>query len=221
MLKKFVKDRAHNRHEAYCCDDIDPRIEALEAAVAALVAGTVPDGSVTLAKLAADARTYTREINKGALISEWIGTEAEYALHLAENGEQPLANVKYSITDKPLFEWREIAAINLSSSNNSIDIELDANSYYMFEIEEQTVGKYVRSFMLSTKVEAGAEEFTETGSPVFYGVGYNGTEWVAVFSVWGYSHKSKKLYFSAFDHTGATPATYSSSVKVRYAKITE
>lgn len=220
MLSKFVKDRAHNRYKAYCCDDIDPRLEAQEAAVAALVARTVPDGSITLAKLAADARAYTREINKGTLICEWIGTEAEYAQHLAEHGGLPLANVKYSITDKPLFEWQELGEISLSPSNNSIDIELDANSYYMFEIEEQTIGKYVRSFMLSTKVEAGAEEFTATGSPVFYGVGYNGTEWVAVFSVWAYSHESKKLSFSAFDHTGAKPASYPTAT-VRYAKITE
>lgn len=220
MFKKFVKDRSHNRYPAYCCDDIDERVGAIEEALAALVAGTVPDGSVTLAKLAADARAYTREINKGTLICEWIGTEAEYAQHLAEHGGLPLANVKYSITDKPLFEWQELGEISLSPSNNSIDIELDANSYYMFEIEEFSVGKYVRSFMLSTKVEAGVEEYTDTGSPVFRGLGYNGTEWVAVFSVWGYSHKNKKLYFTAFDHTGATPVSYPTAT-VRYAKITE
>lgn len=99
MLSKFVKDRAHNRHKAYCCDDIDPRLEALEAAVAALVAGTVPDGSVTLAKLAADAMTYAREINKGTLICEWIGTQEEYEQHLSEVGGSPLPNVRYSITN--------------------------------------------------------------------------------------------------------------------------
>lgn len=100
MFKKFVKDRAHNRHEAYCCEDIDKLIGALQEAVAALTAGTVPDGAVTLAKLAEDARSWSREINKGLLVAEWIGTEAEYEAHLAANGGKPLANVKYNITDK-------------------------------------------------------------------------------------------------------------------------
>ena len=99
MDKKYVKDRAHNRYPAYCCDDIDERVGALEEAVSALVAGTVPDGVVTLAKLADDARSWAREINKGLLLAEWVGTQAEYEEHLAENGGQPLANVKYIITD--------------------------------------------------------------------------------------------------------------------------
>lgn len=102
MFKKFVKDRAHNRYPAYCCDDIDARVGAIEEALAALVAGTVPDGAVTLAKMANDARTYTREINKGTLICEWIGTEEEYNAHVAENGGNQLPNVKYTITDKKL-----------------------------------------------------------------------------------------------------------------------
>ena len=101
MFKKFVKDRAHNRYEAYCCDDIDERVGKIEEALAALVAQTVPDGAVTLAKLSDDARTYTREINKGTLISEWIGTSEEYAAHIEENGGEPLPNVKYIITDEP------------------------------------------------------------------------------------------------------------------------
>ena len=100
MFRKFVKDRAHNRHEAYCCEDIDKLIGALTEAVAALTAGTVPDGAVTLPKLAEDARSWSREINKGLLVAEWIGTEAEYNAHVAKNGGEPLANVKYTITDK-------------------------------------------------------------------------------------------------------------------------
>lgn len=96
---KFVKDKNHNRYPAYCCDDIDERLGALEEVVAALVAGTVPDGAVTLAKLANDARTYTREINHGTLISEWIGTHDEYEAHLYDNGGKPLPNVRYTITD--------------------------------------------------------------------------------------------------------------------------
>lgn len=99
MLKKFLKDRNHNRYAGYCCEDIDPRLQALEEAVAALVAGTVPDGAVTLAKLAADARSYVREINKGRLLAEWVGSQAEYDAHVAENGGNPLPNVKYIITD--------------------------------------------------------------------------------------------------------------------------
>jgi hypothetical protein len=103
MDKKYVKDRAHNRYPAYCCDDIDARVGKLEEDVAALVAGTVTDGSVTLPKLADDARTYVRELNKGTLIAEWIGTEAEYQEHLAAHAYEPLPNVKYTITDKPSF----------------------------------------------------------------------------------------------------------------------
>lgn len=99
MLKKFVKDRQHNRYPAYCCEDIDERLGVLEAAVQALVAQTVPDGAVTLAKLADDARTYTREINKGTLFAEWIGTEEEYKAHIEENDGQPLTNVRYTITE--------------------------------------------------------------------------------------------------------------------------
>ena len=96
---KFVKDKNHNRYPAYCCDDIDARLGALEAAVEALVAQTVPDGSVTLAKLAADARTYTREINKGRLISEWIGTRAEYTAYRDSVMIDP--NTRITITDDP------------------------------------------------------------------------------------------------------------------------
>ena len=99
MEKKYVKDKAHNRYPAYCCDDIDERVGALEEAVAALVAGTVPDGSVTLAKLAEDARSWAREINRGTLVCEWIGTQEEYDEHVAENGGKPLANCRYTITD--------------------------------------------------------------------------------------------------------------------------
>ena len=99
MAEKYVKDRAHNKYPAYCCDDIDARVGALEAAVAALVAGTVTDGSVTLAKLADDAQKYAREINKGTLYAVWIGTTEEYNKHLEENGGEPLVNVKYIITD--------------------------------------------------------------------------------------------------------------------------
>lgn len=100
--KKFVKDRAHNRYEAYCCEDIEPRLKAMEEQLAALVAGTIPDGSVTLAKMAADARTYRREINSGALFCEWIGTKEQYEQHVQENGGQPLANCRYTITDDNL-----------------------------------------------------------------------------------------------------------------------
>lgn len=100
-MAKFVKDKAHNRYEAYCCEDIDKRLGALEEALAALVAGTIPDGSVTLARLAADAMSYTREINKGRLFAEWVGTTEEYKAHLEEVGGEPLANVKYIITDDP------------------------------------------------------------------------------------------------------------------------
>lgn len=99
MADKYVKDKAHNRYPAYCCDDIDERVGALEEAVAALVAGTIPDGTVTLAKLAEDARSWAREINKGTLVCEWIGTQAEYEAHLEENGGEPLANCRYTITD--------------------------------------------------------------------------------------------------------------------------
>lgn len=105
MFKKFVKDRNHNRFPAYCCEDIDKdlgtRVKELEEALAGLVAGIMPDGSVTLAKLADDARTYVREINKGRLLSEWVGTQEEYAAHIAANGGEPLANVRYTIADKP------------------------------------------------------------------------------------------------------------------------
>lgn len=104
MDKKFVKDKNHNRYPAYCCEDIDSdlgaRVKALEDKLKGLVAGVMPDGSVTLAKLAADARTYVRELNKGELIAEWIGTELEYKAHISENGGNPLPNVKYTITDK-------------------------------------------------------------------------------------------------------------------------
>ena len=99
MAEKYVKDRAHNRYAAYCCEDIDERVGALEEAVEALVAGTVPDGAVTLAKLAEDARSWSREINKGLLVAEWIGTRAEYEAHLEEHDYTPLTNVKYIITD--------------------------------------------------------------------------------------------------------------------------
>lgn len=99
MPEKYVKDRSHNRYPAYCCDDIDARVGALEVALEALIAGTVPDGAVTLAKLAEDARSWSREINNGLLVAEWIGTRAEYEAHLAENGGTPLTNVKYMITD--------------------------------------------------------------------------------------------------------------------------
>lgn len=102
-MEKYVKDRAHNRYPAYCCDDIDERVGALEEAVRALVACSVPDGSITLAKLADDARSWNREINKGKLFAEWIGTQAEYEAHLAENGGKPLANVKYIITNDQTF----------------------------------------------------------------------------------------------------------------------
>ena len=101
-MEKYVKDKAHNRYPAYCCDDIDKRVGALEEAVAAIVAGTVPDGSVTLAKLAADARSWVREINRGTLVCEWIGTQEEYDAHISENGGEPLANCRYSITDAPV-----------------------------------------------------------------------------------------------------------------------
>lgn len=97
-MTKYVKDDAHNRYAAYCCEDIDKRLGVLEEALASLVAGTIPDGSVTLAKLAADARTWSREINKGALFAEWIGTREEYEAHLAANGGSPLNNCKYTIT---------------------------------------------------------------------------------------------------------------------------
>lgn len=103
MPEKYVKDRSHNRYPAYCCDDIDERVGALEEAVAALVAGTIPDGSVTLAKLADDARAWSREINRGRLVAEWIGTYDEYKDHLVANGGEPLANVKYTITDRQSF----------------------------------------------------------------------------------------------------------------------
>ena len=99
MFKKFVKDRAHNRYEAYCCEDIEPRLKAIEEKLEALVAGTIPDGSVTLAKLANDARTYTREINSGTLFSEWIGTRAQYDVLVEQNGGNPPQNVRYTITD--------------------------------------------------------------------------------------------------------------------------
>lgn len=101
-MEKFVKDKAHNRYKAYCCDDIDELVGALIEAVEALEAGTVPDGAVTLAKLAKDARSWVREINKGTLICEWIGTQEEYDAHIAENGGEPLANCRYTITDAPV-----------------------------------------------------------------------------------------------------------------------
>lgn len=96
---KFVKDKAHNRFPAYCCEDIDTRVGRLEEAVAALVAGTVPDGSITLAKLAADARTYKRDLNSGLLFCEWIGTQEQYEQHVKENGGDPLVNCRYTVTD--------------------------------------------------------------------------------------------------------------------------
>lgn len=111
MFKKFVKDRAHNRYEAYCCEDIDKLLAYLTEAVEALVAGTVPDGAVTLAKLAADARTYTREINKGLLLSEWVGTHAEYLEHIEANGGQPLPNCRYTITDKNVSHAETVSSI--------------------------------------------------------------------------------------------------------------
>lgn len=101
MEKKYVKDGKHNKFPAYCCEDIDndlgARVKQLEEALEGLVAGIMPDGSVTLAKLANDARTYVREINQGRLISEWIGTQEEYDAHVAENGGEPLPNVRYTI----------------------------------------------------------------------------------------------------------------------------
>lgn len=100
MSDKFVKDRAHNRYPAYCCDDIDVRVGALEAAVAALVAGTIPDGSVTLAKLADDARTYRKDLNSGALFAEWIGTESDLSDHMRDHDYEMLPNVKYILTDE-------------------------------------------------------------------------------------------------------------------------
>lgn len=158
MDKKYVKDGAHNRYPAYCCDDIDARVGALEEAVAALVAGTVPDGSVTLAKLAEDARTHTREINKGRLISEWIGTKEEYEAHLAENGGEPLPNVRYSL-DSLAWENVEIKSWHDGEKGGRFytDLELQAGAVYIFNLRI-SMGSYehiAAAVMLTADADAG------------------------------------------------------------------
>lgn len=179
MSKKYVKDGAHNRYPAYCCDDIDVRVGALEEAVAALVAGTVPDGTVTLAKLADDARAYTREINKGTLICEWIGTQEEYAAHIAENGGKPLANVRYTITDKNNLKATSVKvsdyifynARKVASSQNRIYIEptdLDTGAFWFFSAySNDNMGAFnkVKSSFVSLFIpEGGALGPAETGN---------------------------------------------------------
>lgn len=128
-MAKYVKDDAHNKYPAYCCEDIDTRLARLEEAVAALVAGSVPDGSVTLPKLANDARTWTREINKGLLTAEWIGTKAEYEAHIAENGGEPNANTVYTITD--------VDFLPDTKSNNDSVLTLNGKGYYILEIRNE------------------------------------------------------------------------------------
>ncbi len=145
MFKKFVKDRAHNRYEAYCCEDIDKLLGALSEAVAALVAQTVPDKSVTLEKLAEDARTYTREINHGALFCEWVGTYAEYTAHLAANGGQPIANVRYTITD------HNASHVNAESVNAG---KVKANNYIYHEANK-TSSSQNRIYIDVSELEVG------------------------------------------------------------------
>lgn len=129
MFTKFVKDRAHNKYPAYCCEDIDARLGLIEEQLAALVAGTVPDRAVTLAKLADDARTWAREINRGTLFAEWIGTYNEYEEHIADNGGEPLPNVRYTITDHTAVSVEELNAasakiidLNLSKTDTGLSI---------------------------------------------------------------------------------------------------
>lgn len=216
MFTKYVKDGAHNRFPAYCCEDIDKKLAYLIEAVEALVAGTVPDGAVTLAKLAEDARTYTREINKGALLCEWIGTEEEYALHLAENGGKPLANVKYTITDKAPFEWQEIAETTIST-NSSISLELDADSNYLFEIAiDAGVFSEIQNFMLSTY--EGKNGAGVSYSPVFATI-HSFIENTEMLTCWKYNTADKTLYFRAFDHAGNS-VTENRTCIIKYTKIT-
>ena len=136
MNNKYVKDGKHNRYPAYCCEDIDKdlgaRVKGLEEAVAALVAGTIPDGSVTLAKMAAEAHTYMREINKGRLLSEWVGTQEEYDAHVAENGGEPLANVRYTITDKPASYAAKAGVLSLGEPVLNSEKRLTTGAGYYF-----------------------------------------------------------------------------------------
>lgn len=137
MFKKYVKDRNHNKYPAYCCEDIDgdlgARVKALEEALEGLVAGIMPDGSVTLAKLADDARSYTREINKGRLLSEWVGTQEEYAEHLAANGGSPLPNVRYSV-DSLAWETIEAPQWDSGEAADAVSIVLNEGQTYIFDI---------------------------------------------------------------------------------------
>lgn len=119
MAEKYVKDRAHNRYPAYCCDDIDERVGKLEEALADLLETMLPEGTVRLSSLAEDARSWSREINKGRLVAEWIGTRAEYEAHVAENGGEPLANVKYIITDDEHLVGSVVTVFALTSYINA------------------------------------------------------------------------------------------------------
>ena len=128
-MPKYVKDKNHNRYEAYCCEDIDKRLALLEAAVADLVAGTIPDGSVTLAKLADDARSYTREINSGQLVQEWIGTSADYVSYLSQHGE-PDGNIKFIITDQnapPFIQTDDLVVGSIITVSECVDDRIFKN----------------------------------------------------------------------------------------------
>lgn len=146
MNKKYVKDGKHNKFPAYCCEDIDndigARLQRLEEAVADLVAGTVPDGAVTLAKLADDARIYVKEINKGRLICEWIGTQEEYDAHVAENGGEPLANVRYTITDAETY-------IKVSDMLSGTDLPV-GTSLAIYSENDYKLGDKTKIYMLVT-----------------------------------------------------------------------
>ena len=88
----------HCKRETYGADHIDD----IEKKVDDLTEGTIPDGSVTYAKLAKEAKQNSEEINTGAVMREWHGTSEEYDAHIKANGGQPLPNVKYYVTGEPI-----------------------------------------------------------------------------------------------------------------------
>lgn len=168
MEKKYVKDGKHNKFPAYCCEDIDALLGELVEAVEALVAGTVPDGSVTLAKLADDARSYVREINKGRLISEWIGTKEEYDAHIAENGGKPLPNVRYSIEGGEKYA-QVVTDEYPVGSVMSVRVECEVWGADKFRIGDTIEGK-LESFTNALGQAAMCFEYKESGVLEAYAV---------------------------------------------------
>ena len=215
MAEKYVKDRAHNRYKAYCCDDIDARVGALEEALAALVAGTVPDGAVTLAKLAEDARTYTREINKGRLISEWIGTQEEYEAHLAEIGGSPLPNVRYSVDS---LAWKTITAPDFA--HVPVQIDLQEGAVYIIEIGQRLYNNLkIAVIMAVSNYDSGFVAASHSACFKLPYVKTDGTVDIHIETAYLMLDKDKKMHLIAEGGMNADDAMRA-DYTVRYAKIT-